>query len=83
MFIKFFMPGVIGKKQYRVYLTESEVEYLRSRIEYKAPNTGGLSALLDDYVCKLAKTMRASGHKPGEKMTWAHVVKMFLKGIVQ
>lgn len=77
------MSGVIGKKSYKVYLTESEVDYLRSRIEHGMPGTGGLSALLDDYVCKLAATMRASGHKVGQRMTWSHVVKMFLKGIVQ
>ena len=77
------MPDVKGKKRYAVYLTELEAEYLKSLIEYKTPGSGGFSALIDDHVCKLARTMRASGLTPGRKVTWSHVVKIFFKGLIQ
>lgn len=77
------MPGVKNKKRYVVYLTESEVEFLKSLVEYETPGSGGFSALIDDHVCKLAATMRATGLKPGQKISWSKIVKMFLKGIIQ
>jgi len=69
------MP-IKGKRKYTVYLTESEVEYLKMRIDSKVPNSGGLSALFDDYVCKLTNTLRKSGNRPGERMTWEKVIKL-------
>lgn len=73
--------AIAGKKLYSVYLTESEVEYLKARMETRGPNSGGLSSLLDDYVCRLASVVRSSGHKPGTSWTWAKVGRMAIKGL--
>jgi hypothetical protein len=74
--------AIEGKKRYVVYLTESEVEYLRFRMKQRGPHCGGLSWLIDDYLCKLAGVLRTTGI-PGTPMTWAKVGRMAIKSLMK
>lgn len=73
------MP-VPGKKQYSVYLTEKDAEYLKSIIR-RGKDKGGFSALIDDYVCKLASSLRRSGLEQGQRIAWLDIVRKFFNGL--
>jgi hypothetical protein len=69
-------------KAYKVYLNVENVEYVRSFLE-TTRDKGGLSALLDSYLATMAKTLRASGYRPGQKITVAKIFKIGINGLKQ
>jgi hypothetical protein len=73
--------SVAGKKAYKVYLTEEAADYLSARMETK-PGSGGLSALLDEMVVNLYRTLKAAGIKEGKKFTWASLLRMLIEGLL-
>ncbi len=68
------------RKEYKVYLSEDETEYLKSFLE-TTRNKGGLSGVLNSYVLTMANTLKASGYEPGEKVTPSRLIKIFKQGL--
>lgn len=73
------MP-VKNKKKYTVYLTEESAEIVKSFVDMK-PGEGGMSALIDDYIIRMASTLKGSGIKTGEKLKFSNIIKMVIAGI--
>jgi len=71
--------AVIGKKQYKLYLTEANVEQVRIYLDSRKYQ-GGLSACVDRLISVMADTLRESGvdERP---MNWAKVTRMWINGI--
>ena len=76
------MGKVKNKKEYKVWLTEENTEYVKTFLESKR-NTGGLSGLVDGYIATMAKTLKASGYKPGEKVTVAKMLRIAKEGFAK
>ena len=76
------MGIVKNKREYKVYLTEENAEYVKTFLESKR-NTGGLSGLVDGYIATMAKTLKASGYKPGEKVTVAKMLRIAKEGFAR
>ncbi len=74
--------SVKGKRKYSLYLDEKNADYVLSFLE-RAKNKGGLSALVDTYIATMAKTLRMSDYKSGEKMSFAKVFRIGLNGFRQ
>jgi hypothetical protein len=74
--------SIKGKKQYKIYLTEENAEFVKAYLESKR-GAGGLSAVLDEYIKNMAETLKRSGVKPGQKLTWAKVARMAIEGLMQ
>jgi len=74
--------AVEGKREYKVWLDPGNVEYIRSYLSF-GPGSGGISQMLDEYVTKMATTLRQSGVKPGVRMTWAKLARMAIKGVMK
>lgn len=76
--------AIEGKKAYKVYLTEENVELVRNFFFATTTDEtvgGGFSGLLDSYVASLANTIRKAGIKPGRKLTLAKILRMAISGI--
>lgn len=71
--------AVIGKKQYKLYLTETNVEQVRIYLDTRKYQ-GGLSACVDQLIAVMADTLSESGvdERP---MNWAKVTRMWINGI--
>ena len=74
--------SVKGKKKYTIYLDGDNMDYLMSFLE-TTRNKGGFSALVDTYVASMVKTLKKSGYKPGQKMSFAKVFRIGLNGLRQ
>ncbi|MGD9687894.1 MAG: hypothetical protein AB7U43_13080 [Desulfobacter sp.] len=71
-----------GKKEYKVYLTEKNAEYVKSFLA-STRNTGGLSAIVDGYISTMAKTLKLSGYREEEKVTAKTLLKIVKNGFTQ
>jgi hypothetical protein len=69
-------------KGYKVYLNEKNTEYVREFLE-SCKMKGGMSGFLDEYIDTTAKTLRAAGYQPGQKLTYAKAIRIGLKGLIQ
>lgn len=72
--------AIEGKKRYAVYLDEENTEYVKAFLA-GTKNTGGLSGLIDGYLLTMAKTLRAAGYQPGEKLTASKLFRIGINGI--
>ena len=70
---------VKGKKEYSFYLTEENVEFVKSFIE-KGKGKGGMSAFVDQYFEKMADTLRDAGIQKGP-MSYAKVFRIAFNGL--
>lgn len=73
---------VAGKKAYKLYLTEEAADFITAQMEGKR-GSGGLSAVVDEVIVNLYKTMKASGLDKGQKWTWANLAKFIIYGLKQ
>lgn len=71
-----------NKKEYKVYLNEENTEYVKTFLE-TTRNKGGLSGLVDGYIASMAKTLKASGYKSGEKITVAKMLRIAKEGFTR
>lgn len=67
---------------YKVYLNPDNTEYVREFLE-SCKMKGGMSGFLDEYIETTAKTLRAAGYQPGQKLTYAKAIRIGLKGLTQ
>jgi len=73
------MP-VAGKKEYRVYLSEKETQYIKQHL-HSVKGQGGFSALMDEMVKNLYLSLQEKGIKEGRKLTWKRILKLWNKDI--
>jgi len=69
-------------KRYVVYLEPDDTEFVREFLD-AAKIKGGLSGYLNGHIKTTAKTLRAAGWKPGYELSYAKVIKIGLKGMMQ
>jgi hypothetical protein len=74
--------AVENKKRYVVYLDEETTEYVKAFLD-TTRNKGGLSGLVEGYLTTMAKTLRASGYRPGQKLTAAKLLRIGVNGLKQ
>lgn len=71
-----------GKREYKVYLNEENAEYVKSFI-LCTRQKGGFSALVDNYVSIMAKTLKLSGYTPAERISAKTLLKIIKNGLAQ
>ncbi len=76
------MGVVKDKKEYKVWLDESDAEYVKGFL-ISTRNTGGFSGVVNGYVKTMAKTLKLAGYKDTEKVTAKVLLKMAYHGIKQ
>jgi hypothetical protein len=74
--------AILNKKRYVVYLDEENTEYVKAFID-TTKHKGGLSGLIDGYLSTMATVLKASGYKPGDKLTAAKLLKVGIRGMKQ
>jgi hypothetical protein len=72
--------AIKGKKEYKVYLSAEEAEFVKKVIDDKK-YMGGFSGLIDDYVKKIYRTLKSAGIKEGEKVNTAKIIRLFFNGM--
>jgi hypothetical protein len=72
----------MAKKKYQLYLEEDDTEFVKEFLD-ACKLKGGLSGYVGGYMKTTAKTLRASGWKPGKELTYAKAMKIALNGVTQ
>ena len=68
------------KKAYKIYLNKENVELVQNYLD-RSKGSGGMSALIDEYIANMARTITASQLANGEKLGWAKLFKLFVNGL--
>lgn len=74
--------AVKNKKKYSLYLDEERAEYVKAFLE-TTRNKGGLSGVVDGYIKTMYLTLKASGYKPGQKLTMKQIFEIAKNGFAQ
>lgn len=72
--------AVKGKKQYTIYLDEADAETVMEFLD-RSKSAGGMSALVNEYIANVARTLRESDLAKGQKLGWSKIFKLFINGL--